>query len=324
MQKDRGLRRGTSPGVVVLAAFLASPGWNPAYGCSICRCGDPTYNALGSDGVVQSGLRVAMDWDRMEKSQGGADERESLTEERATALVAYGPSERLGLFIRVPFSARELVSHEDGGSERVSTSGLADPEIYGQLRLWTSRFEGDVGTRASVFLLAGVKTDWGDNNERQHGERLDEHVQPGTGSVDEFVGLAGSYQLNPSSALVASVQYRYTGRNDFGYSYGNVGLANVAFDHRLSDRWDAVVEANYRNAARDETDFAGTRDPDTGGSITYLTPRVLFSAGRGWVLRGSAQIPLYQSGLSGKQQEKAVLNFGATYLFGRQRLDSSP
>jgi hypothetical protein len=42
----------------------------PAFACSICRCGDPTFNALGSDGVAQTGLRVALDWDEVRKSQG--------------------------------------------------------------------------------------------------------------------------------------------------------------------------------------------------------------------------------------------------------------
>jgi len=305
--------------MIAWMAILSCLAPGPAVACSVCRCGDPTYNALGTNAIAHAGLQLAVDWDTVQKNQGPAGARETLTEERATVLLAYGPRDWLGMFLRVPFSQRHLVEHEDSASERVSASGLADPEIYGQLRLWSARFEGDVGTRAQVFLIAGVKTDWGANNERRDGERLDEHVQPGTGSVDEFVGLAGSYQLNPTSALFASLQHRYTGRNDFGYAYGNATLVNIAFDRKLNDRWDVVIEANYRNAAHDEIDAAGTRDPDTGGSITYLTPRVLFDAGRGWVARISVQLPLYQSGLSGYQEEEAVLNLGTTYLFGQAR-----
>ena len=89
-----------------------------------------------------------------------------------------------------------------------------------RLRLWSSKFEGDVGIRSSIYAIFGVKTDWGDNEAASGGERLDEHVQPGTGSTDWFAGLSGSYQIDPHSALFASVQYRQTGRNDFGYRYG--------------------------------------------------------------------------------------------------------
>lgn len=285
-----------------------------ALACSICRCGDPTYNALGNDGLDRQGWRYALDWDRVEKSQGGGDEVESLTEERATLLAAYGVGERVGVVLRVPVSQRRLVAREDGVTERASATGLADPEVSLQWKLWSSRFEGEVGTRARVYLTGGVKTPWGENDARSGGQRLEEHVQPGTGATDAFVGVAGSYQVDRGGALVGSVQHRLTGRNDHGYRYGRSTLLNLGYDRRMSPRWDVVLEANYRQAQRDEIDRQGTLDPDTGGSITYLTPRVLFSLGRGWVLRASAQIPLYQSGLNGEQQERAVVNLGATYL----------
>jgi hypothetical protein len=140
-------------------------------------------------------------------------------------------------------------------------------------------------------------------------------VQPGTGSTDWFGGLSASYQINPSSALFASAQYRHTGTNDYNYRYGRIMLVNLAYEHKLSTRLDGAVELNYRHAGTDRIDAAGTRDGDTGGSITYFTPRLLFSAGDGWVVRASAQLPLGQSGLNGLQHEKAVLNFGVTKLF---------
>ncbi len=160
----------------------------PAWSCSICRCGDPTFNALGKEGIAQLGARLALDWDQVEKTQGDPDdELESLRERRATLLLAYGVSDRVGFFARVPYSERVLTESEAEESSRTRVSGLADPEIYGQVRLWSSAFDGEVGTRAAVFAVAGVKTAWGDNNVSRDGERLDEHVQPGTGSTDWFV-----------------------------------------------------------------------------------------------------------------------------------------
>ena len=301
----------------LVALAVAATVSSPAMACSICRCGDPTFNALGHEGVAQSGLRLALDWDQVEKTQGPAEERDSIRERRTTLLVAYGLSERAGVFARLPYSERDLTETEDGASEHTHGSGLADPEFYGQLRLWASHFEGDVGVRAQLFAVAGVKTNWGENDLSRDGERLDEHVQPGTGSTDWFAGLFGSYQLNPSSALFYSGQYRHTGRNDSGYQYGRISLLNVAYEHKLGGRWDAVLEANYRYAGHDETDGSGAIDPDTGGTMFYVTPRVLFDVGNGWVLRVSGQIPLSQSGLYGEQHEDPVLNLGLTKLFAR-------
>ena len=297
--------------VALSAAFTA-----PAWACSICRCGDPTFNALGKEGVSQSGLRIALDWDQVKKTQGDPkDDFDSLRERRETLLLAYGFSPELSLIARVPYSQRNLTESRGGELEQTSYSGFADPEVYGQMRLWSSAFEGSVGIRSSLYLVAGIKTAWGENNATANGARLDEHVQPGTGSTDGFAGLSGSYQMNPRSALFASVQYRRTGRNAFHYHYGNARLFNIAYEHKIGARWDAVIEANYRNAGCDEINTAGTRDPNTGGSITYLTPRILFDLGKGWILRASSQFPLYQSGLNGHQEEKAVLNLGVTHVF---------
>jgi len=291
----------------------------PALACSICRCGDPTFNALGKEGVSQSGLRLAVDWDEVDKTQGPPDERDSLHEERVTALAAYGINDSIGVFARLPYSQRHLTETADGEVEKNHASGWADPEFYGQVRLWSSPFEGDVGMRASLFAGAGVKTAWGQNDASSDGERLDEHVQPGTGSTDWFGGLSGSYQVTPSSAIFVSAQYRHTGRNDAGYQYGRVSLFNLAYEHKLGAKWDAVLEANYRHAGRDEIDMTHETDPDTGGSIVYLTPRLLFNAGDGWVVRASAQIPLSQGGLYGEQHEKTVVNVGVTFLIGQQK-----
>jgi hypothetical protein len=186
---------------IAVTAMIGTQAW----ACSICRCGDLTFNALGKEGVSQSGLRAALDWDQVRKTQGDpADAFESLRERRTTLLLAYGLSDRFGFFGRLPYSERELTASQGGAQERTRVTGLADPEVYGQARLWSSPFEGGVGTRASIFAIFGVKTAWGEDNVSRDGVRLDEHVQPGTGSTDWFGGLSGSYQINPRSAVFVS------------------------------------------------------------------------------------------------------------------------
>ena len=77
-----------SVAVVILALACETP---RAEACSICRCGDPTFNALGKDGFNARGFRVALDWERFDKDEGDpAVESESQVENRLTALVSYG------------------------------------------------------------------------------------------------------------------------------------------------------------------------------------------------------------------------------------------
>lgn len=308
-------------GLVVIfgiAGVLALTTPRHASACSICRCGDPTFNALGKEGFTASGFRAALDWERFDKDEGNpAEASESQVENRFTALASYGSGERLMLNLRVPISFRRLEATSPGQQTEVThTSGFSDPEIYGQLRLWGSRLSGGLGRRASISLVGGAKLPWGQNDLRQQGERVDEHAQPGTGSTDVFGSLALLYLIDKDSALFASAGYRRTGTNDFGYRYGSSATASAAYEHRLGSRLDGVLELDFRHAREDRTDASGALDPDTGGSLLYVTPRLLLSLGHGVVLRAAAQIPVWKD-LYGFQKERAVANLGITYLFSR-------
>ncbi len=300
--------------IVATGLFLMTP--SESFTCSICRCGDATFNALGKDGYAAHGFRLALDWERFDKDEGDpAEDAESQVENRVTGLLSYGFNDKFTLFTRVPYSVRNLTATAPGEEPvKTHTSGLSDPEVYGQLRLWASRLTGSVGRRASLSLNAGVKTPWGQNNVQKDGERVDEHAQSGTGSTDVFGSLAFLYLVDKNSAVFASTGYRHTGENDFGYRYGSTFLANVAYEHKLGKSLDGVAELNFRHAQEDRVDTLGTIDHDTGGSLLYVTPRLLANLGHGLVLRAAAQIPLVR-GLNGFQKERVVANVGLTYLF---------
>ena len=55
--------------------------------------------------------------------------------------------------------------------------------------------------------------------------------------------------------------------------------------------------------------------PNTGGTILYVTPRLLFDLGGGVVLRGAVQIPVARD-LNGAQEERAIFNVGLSWVPG--------
>ena len=306
-------------GCIAVALGLAGP--KAAEACSICRCGDPAFAALGLDLFNPGRFNLALDWDRFEKEQGPEDDQESLVEDRFTLTASYAVSDRLTLLARVPWSSRELTGtgHEElkhGGLEQVSASGLSDPELFVNLRLWSAPITSAVGSRGWIGVQAGVKTPWGRNEVTQEGERIDEHAQPGTGSTDWIAGAAGVYVLDPKSTLFTSAQHRHTGTNSFGYRYGNITLVTAGFERSLGRVLDGVVEIDFRDAGMDQMDDSGAHDPDTGGQMLYATPRVLVRLSPSLVGRASAQIPVAES-LNGDQTEHAVWNAGITWTFGR-------
>jgi hypothetical protein len=317
------------------AAVAAFP--PPAAACSICRCGDPTFNAFGTDVYADGKLRLALDWQRYDKEQGIAvhedeveesrteglrpavahhevDGREMTVEDRLTATLSYSFADRANVVARLPFSSHQLTELGLDGEAEETARGLADPELYALVRLWSSPFADGLGRRAWISGLAGVKTPWGKNEQEEGGVRLDEHLQSGTGSTDPFAGLSGFYLLDERSALYGSAQHRWTGTNDFGYRYGAQTFLNLGYERKLGQTLDGAFELNYRDAAQDRVSHEGDLDPNTGGSILYATPRLMLDLGRGWVGRASVQIPVADR-LEGDQEEKAVANVGLTYLF---------
>jgi hypothetical protein len=283
--------------------------------CSICRCGDPMFNALGIAGYTTSGLGTALDWERFDKDEGdAADETESQVENRTTMFLSYGFGQRFLLSIRVPYSVRELTVTAAGEEpETIHTHGFSDPEIVAQAMLWASPMS-NLGRRSSVALSGGVKTPWGENKATSNGERLDEHAQPGTGSTDVFGNISLLYLIDLQSSLFASTGYRHTGENDYGYQYGSTFLANLSYEHKIGRYVDGVMELNFRYADKDVIDSDGKLGDDTGGSLLYITPKVFLNLTHGFILRLAAQIPTVAV-LNGEQTEQVVLNIGVTYLF---------
>lgn len=313
-----------------------------AFACSICRCGDPTFNAFGSDVYSAGKFRFAVDWDRFDKENGTSDTGTGMmkgqrtaslrsfsrhdagaitgsdaeVENRLTATLSYTFGENVTGVVRVPWSFRHLTStgFVSGDSSTTRTDGLSDPEIYALVRLWAAPFSAGLGSRSWVSLVAGVKTPWGRNDLSEGGARLDEHAQPGTGSTDVFGGLSAAFLIDPASSLFGSAQYRGTGTNSSDYRYGNVTLANLAYERKLGTVVDAVAELNYRHSQMDRIAADGTTDPNTGGDILYFSPRVILDLGGGLVGRVVVQIPVVKSPY-GDQTERAVVGAGLTYLF---------
>ena len=119
-------RLAAAAGFVSLLAVAAPP----ARGCSICRCGDPTFNALGTDVYKEGAFRVSLDWERFDKEQGllpGEDGRETVVENRFTTALSYTFGERAVAVARIPWSSRRTSEAGGGFGDTGTSRDLADP-----------------------------------------------------------------------------------------------------------------------------------------------------------------------------------------------------
>jgi hypothetical protein len=292
--------------VLVAVPFLLAVA-RPAAACSMCYCGDPTFMLVGSQIFVPDAWRLGLDAGRYEKdqvSEEDPDTREAETEDRFTLSFTRTFGRRLTLVAQVPFSHRTVTSVAGQ-----SLSGLSNPELLGNFRIAAG--SGRPGTWLSVS--AGVQMPWGLSNGQIDGERAEEHVQPSTGAWGGLLGLSFSRLAGDQGSVFGSVLGRVNGTNDFAYHYGNAVLANLAYERRLVKWLNGVVELNYRWAAKDDV-APGQQDPNTGGSVLYVTPRVIVRIQNGLYFRVAVQVPIAQ-GLYGIQDEKTNVLAGFTTRF---------
>ena len=89
--------------------------------------------------------------------------------------------------------------------------------------------------------------------------------------------------------------------------------ADVAYDSPVRIAVNAALEANFRYAAKDEPQD-GEEDPNTGGSVLYLSPRVVIRIDPKVSFRLGLQVPLVKD-LYGDQDEKVNLLTGFAVRF---------
>lgn len=276
----------------------------------MCRCSDPVFSALGEGLYTYGGFQIAVDWNRLNQTQGAGPDFEAQVRNSVTTTISYGWRERLTFVAQVPYTSNHLT--ESGGVE--TADGLGDPAFSLYVRLWSSPFTQGLGRRGWISAVVAVKTPWGRNDVSENGERLEEHVQPGTGATNLAGGISGLYLLDENSSVYASVVYTGTGRNKYGYKYGDNVQANAVYDRKITDWLDGVLEVNFLDARHDQVDAAGLPDPNTGGQSLYLTPRIGVNVVRGLVARAAAQFPVWEH-LNGIQDIKPAYTAGLTYVF---------
>ena len=287
--------------LVLLAA--AAP---PARGCSICRCGDPTFNALGTDVYKEGAFRISLDWERFDKEQGNLPEdgaaalarakaetgadlgREAVVENRFTTGFSYTFGERVVAVARIPWSTRQMSqvggpaagADSEGGPDQ--SRDLADPDLYALVRLWSSDFTGGLGRRAWISAVGGVKTAWGKSDLTSGGVRLDEHLQPGTGATDTFGGFRGSTCSTPAP--------RSSPPPNFGAPAPTTSITSTATPRwrtsATSASWGRSGTAPWSSTSATPASTASTRRgpaiPTPGGGCSTSPPAWSSTSAAGW------------------------------------------
>jgi hypothetical protein len=204
-------------------------------------------------------------------------------------------------------------------------SGTGDTEIVtfdpdGVTDLWlTGKYRFYRGPLGNIAVLGGVKFPTGKFDvKNSEGERVEPSATAGSGSYDGMLGLACSRFLTPRLTFDASAQYTLRTEAD-DFKLGDRIDAGAAFAYRFTEdiqkfpQVSAFAEANVRHLAKSQED--GDRDPNTGGTLLFLTPGVRVGFTKNLSFTVSSPLPVVQE-LNGTQLKTSYkVNGGLTFSF---------
>ena len=204
-------------------------------------------------------------------------------------------------------------------------SGTGDTEIVtfdpdGVTDLWlTGKYRFYRGPLGSFAVFGGVKFPTGRFDVKNSaGERVEPSATAGSGSYDGMLGMAYSRFLTSRVTLDTSAQYTLRTEADH-FRLGDRIDAGLALAYRFTEdiqkfpQVSAFAEANVRHLFKSEDD--GARDPNTGGTVLFLTPGVRISFIRNVAFTVSSPLPAWQD-LNGEQLKTSFkVNVALTFTF---------
>ena len=291
--------------ILLTGAVLATTLAARVDACSQCMCGMPfPSDVLG--GVVPMQLSFGFEERYLSKSNALEAEpgNETQREHRLAAFGLWRPWDRLALLGRLPYNFKEITERPEGGGTTVeNTTGLGDAELLALAGLVSAAGR----LPATLGLVVGVTAPTGSNNaENTSGERLDAHLQPGTGAWSGTFGLHLAVSFAPG-IWDASLMGRLNGTSSHDYHYSNTLLFNAGFMSRAWKNMHLLAQINGRSAERDHLED-GTTGEHTGGTVIYAAPGLSWRTGLGLTLEGSVQVPFYEA-LYGIQDEHTTGRF---------------
>lgn len=208
--------------------------------------------------------------------------------------LGYGIDRDWSLALRVPVVKRDhlhdLIDEDTGlasTSEQWRFTRLGDVQATAR-RQWAA---GD-GAR-SYAAFGGLKLPTGSTHvTNEDGSRAERALQPGSGTTDLVLGVAGRQAAGPADALIgqASVSLALNSHEDF--KPGRRIEVSAGWSHAYSQGLGAVLQLNLRQRGRDS---GAQAEPDNSGSTTLdLSPGVTTSVGHASTLYAYVQVPLYQ------------------------------
>jgi hypothetical protein len=249
---------------------------------------------LRIESVSQTRLRSGThDIDASHVTGEDAIERHTKNLNLVTTL-GYGIDADWSLLARIPVVRRDhrhdLIDEATGAAsiaQQWRFTRLGDVQLLARRQFATQ----DMGT--SYALFGGLKLATGSTHVvNADGVRAERALQPGSGTTDAVLGVAGRRELGGSDALIAQLSLTTALTRHEAFRPGRRIEASVGWSHAFSQRLGSVFQLNMLHRAHD--DGAQAEPANSGSTTVNLSPGLTLGVGRGSTLYTYVQLPLYQ------------------------------
>jgi len=287
---------------VILLALFAAPS---AFACSTCMVGDPTQSLMGSEKPFENRLRLSLDYlSRSEELGREGFNKKVIDEDRLSLSLAYAPSSRWMISANLPFIKRQLESFNLADQE---VSMLGDTTITVKNYLQDSEF-----LQSDMYgFLAGIKLPTASEQKDENGLALDFDVQAGQGATVVNLGLWYAHFSYPF-LLYTSASYHVASEGYQDFQAGDALVFNATAQYASSHGLSYYLGLEGRSSQKDT--FAGVSDPDSGGTIIYLVPGIIYTIKPDLLLNLAFNYAAADQ-LNGEHEESDIISIGLTYDF---------
>jgi len=272
-----------------------------SFACSTCTVGDPTLSLMGTEKSFEGRLRFSADYlSRIEKMGLEHFNQTKLTEQRLTLGLGYAWDEKLNLSMRLPLVRKQL---QFVNLAEQTHSGIGDLDISAKLTISSDEQHSH---RHLWGIIGGSRLPTA-----QKINNLDIDGQSGTGAFVPNIGAWYGFYQYPYFLYASGVyHYAFEGFDNFkaGEAIVSTLAGQVAFNHSLAFQLALETRWSKQNKTDNQT------DPDSGGTLGFLSPKLIYSITPDILLNVGVQIPVIKK-LKGNHQEDTTLQFGVVYDF---------
>jgi len=276
-----------------------------AWACSTCMVGDPTLTLMGTEKPYAGRLRLSLDYFSRDEEIGveGFNKR-TIDDQRIRLDIAYAPTRRIMLGLRIPYVNRTL---ESFNLETQESKALGDARLTAKFFLQ----QKDSFQTHMYGILAGIRFPTA-SEQSSNGIPLEFDAQPGIGAAVFNAGAWYSY-FNFPWLVHLSGTYHYMPNEGFqGFRAGDALVTTLGMQYATD--FNLAFQLAYDSRYSQKDTFFEIDDPDSGGYIGYISPGLVYSIKTDLLFFASVKLPVVEN-LNGNHEEGAIINFGVTYDF---------